>query len=246
MGLKLTRSASTGSTCACEAERVNFKIDCSATAAMQDSLSFLKSGGCAADCSSDTCVEAWLIVQSHHDYCPVDAIPSDIEDDFHDYDEVCASCSILRGAVDGAPDCPTPNCDDNSGNDAYASLVESGCADDCSTAECRNLYFLLRSTHDLCDHDVLTSASEEGLHDFEEHCAAAVCNAEAGGSGPAGLRRGRKRRCRRHWHGRGCPGLFAAYVGVKDLLGHYFGNKNLCCVSLLVLHVYAGDFCESS
>ena len=32
--------------------------------------------------------------------------------------------------------------------------------------------------HDLCPHDTLSRASEEGLHDLEEPCAKQLCNVE--------------------------------------------------------------------
>lgn len=67
-----------GHKCACEAEEFGFSIDCNNTAAMLESMQFLQSNGCAADCSEETamdCAVNWLIVQSHHDYCPEDALP---------------------------------------------------------------------------------------------------------------------------------------------------------------------------
>jgi hypothetical protein len=55
--------------CACVAEEYNFKIDCTATAAMLDSLTFLKQSGCATDCSSAGCKEAWYLTQSRKYHC---------------------------------------------------------------------------------------------------------------------------------------------------------------------------------
>merc|ERR1712087_674980 len=78
--------------------------------------------------------------------------------------------------VEGAPDCPAANCEDTSGNDAYTNLIENGCNIDCSSDTCRDLFFTLRIVHDTCDHDVLSTAAEEGLHDLERPCAAQICN----------------------------------------------------------------------
>ena len=111
--------------------------------------------------------------------CDPNGLPTAIEDDFHDFDEVCSSCAIERGFVQGAPDCPSPNCDDQSGNEAYAFLTENGCSTGCADkTECREKYITLRVVHDGCDHDVLTTDAEEGLHDFEESCSTVVCNAK--------------------------------------------------------------------
>ena len=77
--------------CACMAEEMGFAMDCSDTAAMMEALMVLKSSGCNTDCSSPECEKNWYIVQAHHDYCDESAMPNEIEDDFHDYDEVCES-----------------------------------------------------------------------------------------------------------------------------------------------------------
>lgn len=89
---------------------------------------------------------------------------------------MCTACAISRKATEGAVDCPAEGCDDNSGNDAYAALVDTGCASDCSSDSCRDQYFTLRVTHDKCDHDALSRAAEEGLHDMEVSCDMHVCN----------------------------------------------------------------------
>ena len=178
----LSKSKAEVHSCACEAEEFGYQIDCEAQGVMLDALSFLKTNGCASDCSSADCEKNYLIVQTHHDYCPQDKIPEEVEDGFHDYDTSCIPCEIFRAFTEGAPDCPTPNCDDNSGNDAYAALAEAGCGVDCSSDACRDNFFILRATHDLCEHDTLSRASEEGIHDMETSCAIHICNAADGGS----------------------------------------------------------------
>jgi len=170
--------ADEGESCACAAKEYGFRIDCSASAAMLDALTFLKNAGCASDCSSKACETSYLIVQAHHDYCPEDKIPQDVEDGFHDYDEQCVACDISRSFVEGAPSCPAASCDSETGNNAYTALLDAGCQTDCSSTECRDLFFTLRVEHDLCPHDTLSRASEEGLHDLEEPCAEQLCNVE--------------------------------------------------------------------
>ena len=56
--------------CACEAEEMGFKINCDDTATMLASMTALQADGCASDCTVGDCEKNWLIVQSHHDYCP--------------------------------------------------------------------------------------------------------------------------------------------------------------------------------
>ena len=180
-----TVSASGGS-CACEAEELGFTIDCADTQTMLDALTFLKTNACSVDCSSEECEKNYYIVQAHHDFCPEDEVPEAIEDGFHDFDEFCVNCSITKPFVEGAPDCPAPACEDDSGNDAYTALVETGCNLNCDSDVCRDLYFVLRTVHDECDHGVLSVAAEKGLHDLERPCQDHVCNKIDPGSSTTG------------------------------------------------------------
>ncbi|CAJ1934628.1 unnamed protein product [Cylindrotheca closterium] len=167
-----------GHKCACEAIEFDYVIDCSDIVAMTEALGRLQSGGCALDCTSGTCDRDWLIVQTHHDHCPEANIPLTIETDFHDYDQVCSSCDIVRQEIPGAPQCPLVNCTDGSGTAAYQRLLANGCNIDCaqSSTTCRDDWLTLRVIHDTCDHSALTQAAEEGMHALEEPCAAYQCN----------------------------------------------------------------------
>jgi hypothetical protein len=176
-------NASAEGSCACEAAELGFAIDCTQTAVMLESLDFLNKNACATDCASDDCVKHYYIVQSHHDFCPEADVPEAVEDGFHDFDEQCKGCEISRGFVEGAPNCPVANCEDDSGNQAYLGLVENGCNIDCSSDTCRDLFFTLRIVHDTCPHDVLSSTSEKGLHDMERPCKDQICNDPSGGAG---------------------------------------------------------------
>lgn len=83
-------SESSGESCACAAKG-KFNIDCTANQAMLDALAFLKSAGCATDCSSEACETNYLLVQAHHDYCPTDQVPQDVS--FLSCDTVyCVQC----------------------------------------------------------------------------------------------------------------------------------------------------------
>lgn len=161
--------------CACEAEEFGFKIDCANTKVMLAALAELQSNGCTSECSSAICEKNYLIVQSHHDYCPEAGIPEPIEDGFHDFDESCTACAITRQAIEGVEDCPEPVCDGKTGSAAYVKMQEDGCLSDCSSEDCIQSYFTLLSVHDGCPHDDLSQAAEVGFHDIEEACANAQC-----------------------------------------------------------------------
>ena len=144
-----------------------------------ESMTFLKSNNCASVCTEEEapdCFRHYLIVQSHHDYCPEEGIPVEVEDGFHDFDTACTACAIDRQATEGAEDCPVETCDKGPGDDAYAALILNDCGKDCSSDLCKDLYFTLRYQHDKCDHNTISSASEDGMHDLEVPCAMHKCN----------------------------------------------------------------------
>merc|ERR1719410_3120383 len=87
--LLLERAAARGGSCACEAEEFGFSLNCNDTQAMIDALGVLRSEGCSSDCSSVECEKNYYIVQAHHDSCPQEGIPEEIEDGFHDFDQSC-------------------------------------------------------------------------------------------------------------------------------------------------------------
>ncbi|EJK77744.1 hypothetical protein THAOC_00405 [Thalassiosira oceanica] len=166
--------------CACEAEEMDFKIDCDDRQAMTDALDFINTNGCTekGSCEAGTeCEKNYLTVQSHYNLCPEENIPEAIEDGIHDFDESCLGCDILRAYTVGAPDCPAAVCTDTSGEDAYVSLIEKNCASDCSTDECKGLFLTLRVVHESCPNGVLTDAAERGLQDLEGLCKDVICNA---------------------------------------------------------------------
>eukprot|EP00586_Coscinodiscus_wailesii_P017503 CAMPEP_0172499884 /NCGR_PEP_ID=MMETSP1066-20121228/132188_1 /TAXON_ID=671091 /ORGANISM="Coscinodiscus wailesii, Strain CCMP2513" /LENGTH=238 /DNA_ID=CAMNT_0013273869 /DNA_START=149 /DNA_END=865 /DNA_ORIENTATION=+ len=173
----LTVSASEDSheSCACASLQSNFVIDCNNTKAMTDALAILITNDCATDCSSGVCADNFKMVQSHHDFCLHEEVPQIVENSFHDYEDVCEHCDIRRKRDPALGDCPSAVCDTR-GNDAFATLVSSGCLDNCDTSVCASNYYVLRSEHDNCEHDTLEESAENGIHNFEEVCESNNCN----------------------------------------------------------------------
>ena len=165
--------------CACEAEELNFSIDCGNRDAMLAALAALgdqQSNNCQADCTSEVCRRSYLIVQSHHDYCLHDEVPEPLEDAIHFYEEKCEDCAISRKPDPNLPDCPTVSCGNGSGDEAYRNLLTNGCLDSCNTMSCQSSYRILRAVHDTCPEDTLDQLAEIGIHDFEHPCEASNCN----------------------------------------------------------------------
>ena len=114
-------------------------------------MQYLKANGCATTCTEEDapeCFRNYLIVQTHHDYCPEEGVPQEIEDGFHDFDTACSGCGISRKSTEGAADCPAHTCEVGRGNDAYVALIEGGCLTDCSSETCKEKFLILRVEHD--------------------------------------------------------------------------------------------------
>jgi hypothetical protein len=161
--------------CACEAEENGFSIDCANSALLLDTLAALIADDCSTDCSSAACHKNFLIVQSHHDFCLHDEVPSPVEDAFHDFEAVCEHCAITRKRDPDLSNCPVSVCD-NRGDEAYQALLTEGCVNACSSSTCANNYQILRSEHDNCDDGTISESAETGIHDLEEICEAFNCN----------------------------------------------------------------------
>jgi len=164
--------------CACEAEKYGFTIDCAKTDAMTEAMSALVAENCAQDCMSDSCHKNFFIVQAHHDFCLHEEVPSTVLDGFHDFEGVCHECEIVKKRDPSLPECPVAKCD-GSGDDAYQVLLEGGCMDGCDQTTCGESYRILRSEHDNCAHDTMSTTAAKGIHSFEEVCAASNCNSLA-------------------------------------------------------------------
>ena len=67
---------------------------------------FLKNG------DVKTCAQAFLIIQSHHDYCPHDTLTRYEEELFHEWESKCHGCSIVRKHDPDLKNCPVVDCKD--------------------------------------------------------------------------------------------------------------------------------------
>ena len=58
------------------------------------------------------CAQAFLIIQSHHDYCPHDTLTRYEEELFHEWESKCFGCSIKRKYDASLKSCPVIDCSD--------------------------------------------------------------------------------------------------------------------------------------
>ena len=186
-----------GKTCACEAQRLSFNIDCSNQDAMLAAVGVLEINDCSSPSSSSSsssssvcnsnpdCVKNFLIIQSHHDFCYHEEVPETIERVIHIYEESCTNHCLINPKFDlDARKCPPVDCTMDGGgvDDAYQTIVnDSNCLSDCSSTDCASSFRRIKAVHDKCPKDTLSWTIEVAYHDYDEICDEFGCNiAESG------------------------------------------------------------------
>merc|ERR1711976_163247 len=99
-----------------------------------------------------------------------------IEQDFHDFEEICTSCFIERQFDSSLPDCPSVTCTDQNAQTTAFDFLEANCQNDCSSNSCRDNYRIIRAYHDTCDEILIIEEIEREIHEFEEVCEDQECN----------------------------------------------------------------------
>ena len=162
--------------CACVAEELGYKIDCSNQDFMTAAVAALEENNCATDCSTDICYKNFMIGVSHHDYCFEDEIPESVEDAVHIYEAFCQQCEVPTKYNPDLPLCPTSDCTEEAGNAAFQAVTNASCIDDCSPDACAENFPILKVMHDLCPEDTLSTEAELIFHDIDGVCEMHSCN----------------------------------------------------------------------
>lgn len=163
--------------CSCALEENDDVLDCDNSSGMLGALSNLQSNACQLDCTSEVCQANYYMVQAHHDYCLRAEIPGSLSSGFHSFEEKCQDCHVIRHTDPSLPSCPAANCEDTSGNAAYAFLLQNECQQDCDTnPDCGRNFRTLRAVYDTCPDGVLGLLTELGLNDLATPCASQDCN----------------------------------------------------------------------
>ncbi|KNC50463.1 uncharacterized protein AMSG_00626 [Thecamonas trahens ATCC 50062] len=166
--------------CACAAKEMSFTINCTAEGDVTTAFNYLQANSCASKCESDhACERNFFIIQSHHDHCLT--IPDAVAKGIHNYEAACHSCTIKRQYSASLPACTQPTCSMKApATDAFAALQANNCTTSCASTACSSAFKTIRAYHDMCDEDDLAQSVEEGIHDFEDACAAYDCNTSSG------------------------------------------------------------------
>merc|ERR1712057_31546 len=159
--------------CACVAEEEDFTINCNQD--LTSYFEYLEDNNCQDDCDQN-CQRNFYIVQSHHDYCLSGEIPTELEQELHEFEDSCNSCEISRRYDSSLTTCPSVDCDDDSDAMDAFDVLEGECIASCDSDRCGSAFQILRAYHDGCDNNDIEEELEEALHSFEDLCAAQDCN----------------------------------------------------------------------
>jgi hypothetical protein len=107
---------------------------------------------CLTDCTSEACTTNFAFVETHHDFCLHNQVPTEVEVGFHDLEEVCARQCVIGRLQD--PDhsaCPAMECPDAAGVEAVIkALADGNCDTTCTSDACATAFKEIRVIHDVC------------------------------------------------------------------------------------------------
>ena len=171
--------------CACHAAAEGWKIDCSATAAMNNALTYLEttSNNCETKDHSAECEKNFNIINTHHDHCNHDEVPETIEKEIHEFEGFYTDCQIEREWYTLGGVCDEVHCEESGTKaeltTAINDLKSNNCnatATSCAADKCKAAFQKVLMAHDTCDHDDVPTEVEQTLHDYEEACDSVRCN----------------------------------------------------------------------
>jgi hypothetical protein len=182
--------------CGCEKDEKDhpFKMDCTDKAAIKKAGEDMKACGDTASQAAckdlletdNTCVTAFFILQSHHDYCDHETLTAEEEELVHIWEGSCIQCQVFRGHDKDLDTCPMVDCKKpQPATDATKTLTDTctkesaeGAGDGkcCADAATTKAFQTIIAYHDLCAHDDIPKGVEDAVHDYEHSCEAHMCN----------------------------------------------------------------------
>jgi len=150
---------------------------------ISDSVTALdKNPACAGISPPQECIDHFYVMQAHHDHCLHDQLPMDIEKKLHTYEHFYTDCVVKRQFDTNLEKCPSVDCEDaGSLTNAISTLQNGDCGTTakCATTACAGAVKTVLMAHDVCPEDKLPNNLETALHDFEDVCAAQLCNSQS-------------------------------------------------------------------
>ena len=156
--------------------------DCRNTDEATKAFQYLEDNSCLAGCNCRNemaCAQAFFTVQAYHDACGPDAISTEIEQEYHSYEEKCQKCFVPLHQTPELPDCPSPTCDNSTYAEAEFEYLKNNCANDntgpnpddqCLSDRCQSAWQEVMSFHDGCCATEIPTVIEVDIHDWEEKC----------------------------------------------------------------------------
>ena len=136
--------------------------------------------------SSMTCEPEYVVLQTHHDFCPHDVLPEDAEKVLHDFEDYYNDCIIPRTYDPSLPNCAAVDCSNSALFTEAAAVLESlSCNVTCDNAQCKAAIKTILMGHDTCDESALPTVVEKALHDYEDACEDYLCNSRTTPYDPA-------------------------------------------------------------
>lgn len=168
--------------CVCQAKAHSWKLNCTDTAKIEAAVAALEAdGACAGISPPQTCIDHFYVMQAHHDHCLTDQLPKDVEKKLHKYEQFYTDCHVKRQfdirLKAGA--CKAVTCTDQTSLTLAIQTLQNGdcnTTSKCAASSCSAAIKTVLMAHDTCKEDQLPNNLETALHDFEDHCAAELCN----------------------------------------------------------------------
>ena len=146
----------------------------------QAALDFLEanSGVCKTNANSAECKSNYYVMQAHHDHCPHDKLPHEVEDELHQFEAFYEDCYVKRQYDSDLSSCPAVSCSDALTTDGsiVTEMSDNNCDTDCSSNACKTRYQKMLMYHDTCAENELPTNLEQGVHDYEKKCVSNLCN----------------------------------------------------------------------
>ena len=146
----------------------------------QTALDYLEANEsvCQTATNSADCKSNYYFMQAHHDYCPHDKLPEDVEHEIHHFESYYDQCDIRRQYDSKLSRCPAVDCSNVLTDDGeiVADMKAANCDTNCTSDACKTGYQKMLMYHDTCDVDQVPTGFEQAVHKYEEKCEAHLCN----------------------------------------------------------------------
>ncbi len=146
----------------------------------QAALDFLEanSGECKKKPNSAECKSKYYVIQAHHDHCPHDKLPPEVEHELHEFEAFYDDCYIKRQFDSDLSSCPKIECSDalTTDKDIVTEMETNTCNTDCSSNACKTRFQRMLMYHDTCGENQMPTNLEQGMHTYEAKCESNLCN----------------------------------------------------------------------